>query len=402
MPPAQREPWPGIARGTPDFRRSLVAMLSAGFATFALLYCAQPLLPEFAREFRLGAATASLALSLTTAALGITMLVVSVISESVGRRPLMLASLFLAAALTIACAFAPSWPALLVLRTLSGVAFAGLPALAMAYLGEEMRLDALGPAMGLYVAGTGLGGMAGRLLTAWLTDLASWRVAVGLVGALGLAAALITWRTLPRSRRFVRATSDPRARLAAFGEHLRDGTLLRLFAVGFAVLGTAAAVYNYVVFRLLAPPYLLSHTAVGLIFVLYLAGIASSSSTGHLLGRIGAPTLLRVSLGVMIAGMIVTLARPLPLIVLGVALVTIGFFAAHAVAGGWVTQHAHRSRAQGTALYLCSYYLGSSVVGSAGGLFWDGAGWGGVVAFTSVLLVGTLGLARGLPARAMS
>ena len=55
-----------IRHGTPEFNRTNLALFSAGFTTFALLYCVQPLLPVFARDFHVGAAESSLALSLTT------------------------------------------------------------------------------------------------------------------------------------------------------------------------------------------------------------------------------------------------------------------------------------------------------------------------------------------------
>ncbi|HET7275726.1 MAG TPA: MFS transporter [Longimicrobiaceae bacterium] len=396
-PAATMPTGPGIARGTPEFRRTVVAMLAAGFTTFALMYCVQPVLPEFVREFGISPATASLSLSLTTGIMGVAMLGVSLLSEAVGRRGLMILSMALAAVLTLASAFLPGWTTFLISRALLGIAFAGLPALSMAYLGEEMEAEALGLAMGLYVGGTAVGGMTGRLLTAWLTDLVSWRFAVGAIGAAGVLAALLFWRMLPPSRRFVPEPGGTRASLAAFTAHLRDGTLLRLFSVGFVVLGAIVALYNYIGFRLMAAPYDLSQAVVGLIFVVYLLGVGASGWAGQLSGRIGRATLLRGSIAVMIVGAAITLIRPLPLIVLGIAIVTAAFFAAHSVASGWVALHTRAGKAQSASLYLCFYYLGSSLAGWAGGLFWEGIGWPGVVVFASALLGLGVVLASQLP-----
>lgn len=390
--------WPGIERGTRDFRRAILAMLCAGYATFALLYCVQPLLPEFAREFHLGAAKASLALSLTTGSMSVTMLVVSVVSETRGRRALMIASMMVASTLTLTSAFVSSWPMFLLVRALLGLSFAGLPALAMAWLGEEMHGAALGVAMGLYVGGTGIGGMTGRLLTALVTDWMGWRVAVGVIGVLGLLAAVAFWRLLPRSRRFVPSVGGSPAAMRGFAEHLRDTTMLRLFGVGFAVLGALVVLYNAVAFRLTAPPYRLSETSVGLIFLLYLAGVGSSGWTGSLVSRYGRAMLIRICLAMMIAGAAITLARPLTMVVFGIAIVTIGFFGAHAVASGWVAAHAKRGRAQGAALYLCFYYLGSSIAGWAGGVAWDAAGWTGTVTLIAALAASALLSTTGMTA----
>ncbi len=40
-----------IKRGTPQFMRVTLALFSAGLATFALLYCVQPILPVLSNEF---------------------------------------------------------------------------------------------------------------------------------------------------------------------------------------------------------------------------------------------------------------------------------------------------------------------------------------------------------------
>jgi YNFM family putative membrane transporter len=377
---------PHIERGTAAFHRTNLAVFAAGFSTFALLYCVQPLLPEFSREFGVGAAQSSLAVSLTTATLAVSMLAIGSVSEAVGRKPVMVASLFAAALLTVVSALVPGWRSFLALRAVEGIAFAGLPAIAMAYLSEEMGRGSIGLAMGLYVGGTGLGGMAGRLLTAAITDLVSWRAAVGTIGVLGLIAAVIFWRSLPPSRHFHPRPLAVGALAGSFVGHLTDPGLVALFSEGFLVMGSFVTIYNYIGYRLLAPPYSLSQTAVGAIFIVYLVGIGSSAWLGDLSGRIGRGKLLWVTIAVMLAGVAATFARPVPTIVAGIALLTFGFFAAHSIVSSWVGLRAHRARAQASSLYLFFYYTGSAVAGSVGGFFWSAHGWRGVATFVSVLL----------------
>src|ERR1051326_375639 len=102
---------PPVSRGTPEFYQTNLAMLAAGFSTFALLYCVQPLLPVFSAEFGVSAAESSLALSLTTGFFGGCVLIVGSLSETLGRKPIMLASLVTAAVLTFVSAFTPNWHA---------------------------------------------------------------------------------------------------------------------------------------------------------------------------------------------------------------------------------------------------------------------------------------------------
>ncbi len=378
---------PYIQRGTPAFRRTNLALFSAGFSTFALMYCVQPLMPLFSREFHVDAATSSLSLSLTTGLLAIAMLVAGSLSEAWGRKPVMVASLTMSAALTVVSAVMPGWRSFLFIRALQGLAFSGLPAVAMAYLSEEMHIGSVGLAMGLYISGSALGGMSGRLIAGALTDLVGWRFAIAVIGVLGLVAAFIFWRSLPPSARFQPRPLALRQLLASFAGHLRDPGLRSLFLEGFLLMGTFVTMYNYIGYRLSAPPYDLSQAAVGSIFVVYLVGIFSSSWVGDLAGRRGHAKTFWAPIVLMLLGLAVTLSSPLAAIIVGIAILTFGFFGAHSVASTWVGLRARHSKAQASSLYLFFYYVGSSAVGSSGGLFWSASGWPGVAAFTGALLV---------------
>ena len=252
-----------IERGTPAFTQTTAALFAAGFATFALMYCVQPLLPELARAFHVSAATSSLAISLTTVALAATLLAVGHLLGRAPRKGLIVGSLSVTAVLTTVAAVAPSWTIFLLVRALAGIAFAGLPAIVMAYIGEEIAARSVGLAMGIYVGGTAVGGMSGRLVAAALTEALGWRPAVAVTGGLGLIAAALVAATLPLSRHAARVAAD----LPPAEEHTRvttpDPVLWQLYALGFLFMGVFVAVYNYLTFRLIAPPYELGHTAIG-------------------------------------------------------------------------------------------------------------------------------------------
>jgi YNFM family putative membrane transporter len=384
---APQYPTPYIERGTQAFRRTNLALFSAGFSTFALLYCVQPLLPVFSREFGVSAAASSLSLSLTTALLAASVLIAGSLSEAWGRKSVMVVSLFAAAILTVICALVPGWRALLLVRALEGIAFSGLPAVAMAYLSEEMDYKSVGLAMGLYIGGSGLGGMTGRFVTGYLTDVASWRVALGAIGAFGILAALIFWRTLPPSQHFEARPLALGELKESFLDHLRDTGLPWLFIEGFLLMGSFVTTYNYIGYRLLAAPYRLSQTEVGAIFAVYLFGTGSSAWVGNLAGRLGRRKVFWATIAIMLAGLLLTLLSPLVIIITGIAVLTVGYFGAHSIASSWVGLRARHSKAQASALYLFFYYVGSSVVGSTGGLFWSASGWKGVVGFTGSLVI---------------
>ncbi|WKC37374.1 MFS transporter [Ectopseudomonas chengduensis] len=364
-----------LTRGSAGYRRATLALFCAGFATFAMLYCVQPLLPLLAAHFRVSAASSSLALSLTTLSLALCLLVSGALAESWGRKPVMAAALGLAAMLGIACALVEEWGSLLILRALLGLALSGLPALAMAYVGEEFDPEALPAAMGLYIGGTALGGLLGRLLAGLLSDLGGWPWALGGIAGLGLLAlGLFLW-LLPPSRHFTAQPLSLRGLLRNFALHLSNPCLRVLFALAFLLMGGFVALFNYVGFRLAGEPFNLSATVIGLLFTVYLLGIFSAGWAGRLVPRFGARQVLHGGIGLMLLGVTLCAAPWLSAAVIGLALFTLGFFAAHAVASGQVGIHAQGAKAQASALYLCAYYLGSSLVGYVGGYVWEHAGW---------------------------
>jgi YNFM family putative membrane transporter len=384
-----KQPRGQIEQGTADYRRANLALFIAGFVTFSTLYTVQPLLPLFVTEFGVAPATASLALSVATFTLAWMLPVSGSFSDAYGRRVLMGIALLLTSLLALASAFSGTMPALLVLRLLQGAVLAGVPAVAMAYLNDEMSPRAIGTAMGLYIAGNACGGMTGRILTSVIADFLPWRGAVAAIGILALVLSLLFWVMLPPSRHFQRSPFRIGPLTASLIGHLREPGLLCLFALAFLLMGGFVTLYNYVTFYLLSPPYSLSQSQVALIFLAYAFGACGSSVTGGLVERIGRPRILYSALAIMGTGVLLTLLAPLAAIVIGIVIFTIGFFGAHAVASAWVGARAASARAQASSLYLLGYYLGSSISGTGGGLIWSTWGWPGVVG----LVVGLLTLA---------
>ncbi len=365
--------------------------------TFAILHCTQPLMPVFSERFGVSPATASLSMSATTATLAVSLLVAAALPGS--RKVIMTVSLFGTAFLALLLAFSPSFASLLAVRALQGVVLAGLPSVAMAYVGEEFRPEGLGVAMGLYVSGTSLGGMAGRISAGVLADAFSWRVAVGAVGVVAVLGALLFWLVLPApSYSSPRASAKQGSREGLFRpllRPLRDPGLVCVFAIGFLLLGSFMTLFNYVGYLLLGPPYGLSQAAVGMLFSTYLAGTFSSAWMGRLADRHGRPKVLGAGVTIMLLGASLTLVGNLLAILAGIVAFVFGFFGAHSVASGLVGERADEdSKAQASSLYLLSYYAGASVVGTASGLLWDPYGWPGVV-ISTIALMGVALLATG-------
>ncbi|WP_327639441.1 MFS transporter [Kribbella sp. NBC_00482] len=391
----------GYLPGDPEYRKLSVALFAAGLATFALLYSTQPLLPQLVDAFHVSPSQSAFSVSFATFGLGLALLVAGPASEVLGRTNLMRWSVAATSVFALLSAFAPTWHLLLALRGLQGIAMAGLPAVAMAYLREEVHQDSHARASGLYIAGTAVGGMAGRLIAGGLSDVGGWRFATAGIAVVGVLCAAVVWLLLPASQNFHPSAARPHDLFRV----LRDPALLALYGIAATAVGAFVAVYNGAVFRLSGSPYELSAGAAGLVFCVYLLGSAGSATAGTLADRYGRRAVVPVGCLITLAGVAITLAAPLPLIVLGLAVMTAGFFAVHGVASGWVPARAHASgvgTGQASSMYLFSFYLGSSVFGGLAGTAWSRAEWTGVAGEAGVLFVVTLILAillRNVPSK---
>lgn len=382
-----------IKRGTSAYTRTSLAIFSCGFSIFAILYCTQPILPQLVDEFSVTPAQSSLALSLTTITMAVAMLFASSLSEAYGRKPLMLGALISSSLLTIALSLSTQWDHILWLRALAGVALSGMPAVALAYLGEEMDKSSVAPAVGLYIGGGAVGGMSGRLLTAFMADYGSWRLSMAAIGIAGLLSAIVFWKALEPSRHFTPRAMSPGAMMRSLFAHVRNPAIMLLAIEGFVMLGAYMALFNYIGFRLQAAPFNWSPALAGLVFLVYPIGSVGSAQMGSLAGRYGRGRMLMTTIAITMIGLALMTPNSYIAIAVGLGIMTFGFFGAHSICSGWAPALASRDKAQASSLYLLLYYIGGGVAGSLGGIFWAANGWNGVALFSGVLFAITLAIA---------
>lgn len=373
-------------------RQASLPLFAAGFTTFALLYFVQSLLPVFAAYFEVSPAASSLALSATTGVMAFSLLLSGIVSDVFGRKRIMVISLLSSSILTIVMATVTRWSDLLLVRLVMGASLSGVQGVAMAYLAEESDKRSFGVSLGLFISGGAIGGLVGRLGISVVADQFGWRAATATMGAIALLASLYFWRMLPPSKNFVRSSPNRKVLLSGIATILRDRVFVLLYVLGFLLMGGFVTTYNYITFRLAEPPFSFSHSVIGLVFLVYLAGIVGSPVIGGLSSRVGPSNVLWAMLALMLLGLGLTLSDLWPFTLLGLAVLTFGFFSGHAVASGWVSRRAERNRALAASLYLFTYYQGSSIVGTSGGVFWQRWHWPGVVALTGTLVLIGIGI----------
>ncbi|WP_285251336.1 MFS transporter [Pseudarthrobacter sp. fls2-241-R2A-168] len=378
--------WNGHAKGSRAYGRIILGLAFAGVATFAQLYSTQAVLPILASDLKVTAAEAALTISLATVGLAVTVIPWSFLADRIGRVKAMAWGITVATALGLLVPLATSFPLLLGLRLLEGMALGGIPAIAIAYLNEEVTKAHAALAAGSYVAGTTLGGLAGRLVAGPAGELWGWRAAALAVSVLATLAALAFLVLVPPARGFTAAQAAGfRGAARTLGRHVRNMRLLALYIQAFLMMGGFVAVYNYLGFRLTGAPFGLPATVVSLMFLAYLSGTFTSRWAAGLTQRFGRRTVLLTGLGLSTAGLALTLAPALVLILAGLVVFTGGFFAAHSIGAGWTGAIASTGRAQAASLYNLAYYLGSSIIGWAGGLLFQSYGWNALATAVMVL-----------------
>lgn len=384
-------PQTGHDLGSPVFRRMLVALVCAGIATFAQLYSPQGVLQMISADLSIRAEQSALTISAATLGLALAVVPWSFVGDRIGRLRAMVIAVLCATVLGLVAAWAPTFAGVLGLRFLEGAALGGVPALAMAYLSEEMAPRARAVGAGWFVAGTTIGGLLGRVVATPVADVLGWRAGLTAVALLSAIAAVGFILAAPRERAVASPDrlAGPGSRVSRLVATLRDPGQLALLAFAFLMMGGFVAVYNYLTFHLSAPPYGLPGDLLGLVFLAYLGGTVASPLAGRLAARHGRLPVMLGGMAVMLAGLVTTLLGPLPLLLLGLVVMTGGFFGAHAVASGWAGARSVAARSQATGLYNLAYYAGSSALGWGVGLVYEGWGWGA----TAAVVAGVIGLA---------
>lgn len=375
-----------------------MALCLGSFLVFINLYVPQPLLPELKTAYEVSTLGVSLLMSVATLSLAFALLVFGPLSDAIGREGIMRITLLLAGGCSLLLAFAPNFESLLVLRLIQGFVLGGLPAVAIAWMGDAFEKPALLSAVGLYIGANTLGGISGRIVGGAAAEVGGSSAAFIAVGVMTLVGCAIFWRLLPNSRTFSPKRFQLRRAFTDIAGHLRTPVLIAAYCLGGINFLIFINQYSYITFRLAVEPYQLAASGLGLIFLTYLGGTFASTISGRLAQRYSPASCMMAGVVILMLGTAVTLNDSLVLIILGLTINAFGFFLAHSLASSWVGRYAQGARGSASALYLVFYYVGASLGGFWLEPFWQGAGWTGIAwgswILLSVTLMITLGMRR--------
>lgn len=351
-----------LTPGAPGYRAALAGCVAAGVVTFTALYCSQGILPNIGRAFSVTADAAAWTVSALTFGMALLILPASALSERVGRRPVILGSVIGATVLSVAAVFAPGFGWLVAIRAAQGALLAGVPSTVVAYIADEFDTSRVAEASGLYVAGTGFGGLIGRLLPTFATEFGDWRHGMAAAAAIQVVALAVTVLCLPRQRHFTPEAVTAATTIRALGRHLRNPALVRLYIAGFLLMGAYVGYYDVLGYRLRHAPYNLTDGQYSAVFLVNLAAMAASWWAGRIAARIGRFTTMAVAVCLAAVGFAAAFAQPMWVILAGSVALTFGVFAAHSTASGWVGVACEGRKADASGLYMGAFYGGNALV----------------------------------------
>ncbi|MEL7833275.1 MFS transporter [Fodinibius sp. Rm-B-1B1-1] len=365
-------------------------IILTGLSVFAQLYFFQPLLPALGRVFSISPAMSSLAISGGTAGMATGLFVFAFWADRWPRKQLMTACMFGTALLTMISAGAPNFAVLVVLNFVKGMVISGISAVALAYLAEEIDGNVLGFIISIYMSGNILGGMSGRVSAGFLNGWLGWRYATLVIGIIGAVFAVVFLWVLPKSQYFQSQKIQMGYKFRQMALFLRQPMLLAMFVVAALLMGVFVSTYNYLNFRLEAPPFSLPHYLIALVYVMYTVGIWGSIAAGRWSDLYESTTVLKTLILAISAGLLMLLSTHLWIFVVGLGVVTFGFFGAHTIASRIVSELVDSGKSTATSLYWLFYYVGSSIIGTGSGIFLSAWGWAGFI--IGLLLLGLIGL----------
>lgn len=425
-------------------RRTVAAVFLAGVSVFLVLYETQGLLPAIRDAYGIDGPTASLTVSATNVAMACFLIPFSMLAPRIGHARQIGAGVIVAAILALVLPFTPTPELLIAVRFLQGLAIASVPATAMAYLSLRLPPAALPGAIGVYIAGNTIGGLCSRLLTGLASEFLGWHGGLAFTAAVSLIFGLIVvWLlrhdlfSTARSRavldtdpgepdpteadsaiteaadRDAVTAGDAAADASADGDAAPagdtvddsgagsappprraiplSGGLWRIYLTGFLCMIVFGGSFTMLGTRLQQDPWHLSEGAVALFFLIYLVGTVVTTYYGRLATKYPRPRITLAGMVIALVGAGLTLVDSLVVIIIGMSLLTAGFFLGHT--GASAAASAARPGVDSTrssAIYLTVYYLGTSLGAWLSAVLFADFAWPGVVGMCAASLIAVL------------
>lgn len=373
-----------------SLKKVTFGLFIGSFISFCNLYLFQPLLPLIAQHYQVSAAHVNWVLAAATLTLALSLLPWAIYSEKIGRRKIMLFSLYASPVVGLCILLSDQLGLLIASRALMGIALSGYISVAVAYMAEEFSPKVFLLAVGSYIGANSLGGITGRIYGGVVGEWLGWQTAVIGMALFSLAIAILVTLWVPAQKNFVAKETSLSSHLKDAMRHIQTPRLWMAMLIGGLNFALFVNLYTVMGFRLVAEPFSLPVGMVSLIFLCYLTGTLTSKLSGQWSLRFKPTSGIVLGTLVSLLGMLIALIPNLYAMFIALVLISGGAFFTHSLAYAWVSSKAQQAKASATALYLVHYYAG----GSLGGFYliycWQHGGWSTVALGGSLLYIAIL------------
>lgn len=357
----------------------------ASFFVFATMYFIQPILPVLVEHYNISISYASLAMSMHIIGLIAGLIVIGFVSDRKGRRMFIISGIFIATIIVFLLAFIPYFSLIVILRIVQGFPLAGILAVSLAYMSEEIDPKYFSFAASLYISFNGFGGMMGRFVSSYLVEKYSFITTLYVIGIFGLVTLVIIGVLLPKSKFFYKSKRNFIEDFKGFTYHLHDRNMLLMFGLGMVLQISFAGMWTFLPFHLIKEPFNLALHQIAYFYLAYSFGMIIAPIAGWLARKYSMRMLRVIGVIILSTGMCISLGKSLAFVIIGLAIICIGFFTSHSLASATVSNEAEQFKGSASSLYLVSYYFGVAIGSSALAPIWDAFEWNGIIIITSML-----------------
>lgn len=357
----------------PSFLVKLTIGIIGAFA-FLQVYSVQAILPILMQVFHVSETQVGMTVGATVMAIAIMSPFMGMLSDAIGRKNIIIASIVFLAIPTFMIGLSNSLNSMIVWRFLQGFAVPGITVVTLAYVGEEFAGKDMARLMSFYVSGTVLGGFMGRFILGHLEEFIGWQYAFMVMGVGTLLGAAWVWWQLPNSKKFV-ANPNFQSGINMLKNHVKNRYVVTACLLGACVLFSLVGCFTYINLHLADKPYSLNSAGLANIFAVYLIGVVVTPIASNLIAKYGAARMVRVAVVMSMCGVLLTLSSPLWLIIIGLTVMSSGVFITQSATITYIAVNVKEGRSLASGVYYMFYYIGGTVGAWACGLAYSRGQW---------------------------
>ena len=345
----------------------------------ANIYFAQPLLDQISNDFSMDHSIIGVVITITQIFYGLGLLLLVPLGDLLNPRRLIIGHMLLSTIALIIVGTAFSSVVLLVGMALVGI-LAVVTQTLVAFAANIASPLERGRVVGIVTSGIVIGILLARTFAGIVTDLAGWRSVYVVSAAILFLLASLFLKVLPSVEREVKSLTYTQLIRSTFTLFMQERTLRVRSVLAMLIFADFSILWTSLVLPFSAPPFALSHSAIGAFGLIGVAGALAAASAGKLADRgYGQRTTGIALILLFISWLFISyLQQTLIAFVIGIVLLDLAVQAIHVTNQTMILPLREEARSRLTAGYMMFYSIGSASGSIASTQIYAHFGWGGV------------------------